>query len=257
VHEPERRPRLAPCRSAWGYTEPRLGNRRFVTIYESNPEVRSTGAEIAEFVDAPVQNVSSSTTPEQNTSAVGLAHRENVPGSNAPPSPAVADCAIRYLRIYLNDHRAGATGGISLARRCQRNNEGSALGEEMRSIVEEFGADAASLSRISSGLGIRENRFKQSAAKTAEWLGRFKLNGEIRTYSPLSRLLEVELLLSAIDAKRSLWKALMSSDVPVPIGIDLRELDDRASRQRARLRPHHIRAAHAALASAGMQGAGS
>lgn len=166
----------------------------------------------------------------------------------APLPPATADGAVRYIRIYLHDHRAGATGGISLARRCQRNNDASALGEEMRTVVEEFRADAASLSRIASGLGVHENRVKQLAAKAAEWLGRLKLNGETRTYSPLSRLLELELLLAAIDAKRSLWKALMSSELPVPDDVDLRELEDRASRQRARLRPHHIRAARAAFA---------
>jgi hypothetical protein len=168
---------------------------------------------------------------------------------DAPPSPATTRGAVRYLRIYLNDHRAGATGGISLARRCQRNNDGSALGDELRAIAEEFRDDAASLSRIADAFGVRENRVKQSVAKVTEWVSRLKLNGETRTYSPLSRLLEVELLLSAIDAKRSLWKALMSSELPVPDGIDLRELEDRASRQRARLRPHHIRAARAALSS--------
>jgi hypothetical protein len=231
--------------------EPRLGKQRSVTFYESDPEARSSGAEVAEFVDAPVQGMSSSSiTSQQHTSSSGVANRENLPGSQAPPSPWIADGPDRFLRIYLNDHRAGATGGISLARRCQRNNGESALGEELRSIVEEFREDAASLSRIASELGIRENWFKQSAAKAAEWLGRLKLNGEIRTYSPLSRLLELELLLAAIDAKRSLWNALMSGEVPIPAGIDLSELEDRASKQRTRLHPHHVRAARAALASA-------
>jgi hypothetical protein len=36
---------------------------------------------------------------------------------------------------------------------------------------------------------------------------------------------------------------------PIPAGIDLRELEDRASKQRARVHPHHVRAARAALAS--------
>jgi hypothetical protein len=38
---------------------------------------------------------------------------------------------------------------------------------------------------------------------TAEWLRRVKLNGEIRSHSPLSRLVELELLLAATRARRS------------------------------------------------------
>jgi hypothetical protein len=194
-----------------------------VTIYESNSEISSTGAEIAEFVDAPAEKES------------------------APPVAKRAEPCIEYLGIYLNDHRAGASAGLALARRCRRNNEGSALGDEMASVVADLLADKESLTRIAQHLGVPQNRFKQAAARAGELIGRLKFNGEFRGYSPLSRLLEIEMLLGGIDGKRSLWRALMTARTPVPPGIDLKELEDRASNQRARLRPHQRTAAEAAL----------
>ena len=201
-----------------------------MTIYESNPEVRPTGAEIAEFVDAP--GPASPVSGPRDPARTG-------PGADTPP----------YLRIYLNDHRAGAAAGLALARRCEHNNRGSALGEELQFIVRDLRADEASLHRIVRHLRLPENRFKQAAARAGELFGRLKLNGEVRRYSPLSRLLELEMLLAGIDAKRSLWHALHAAGIDVPPDIDLKQLEDRASHQRARLRPHHLEAGRQALAS--------
>jgi hypothetical protein len=167
--------------------------------------------------------------------------------SNPDASRTGADVAERpissYLRIYLNDHRAGAAGGIQLARRCARNNRGTSLGEELQRLVDDLRVDASSLDRISDHHEVTQNRAKQVAAVIAERLARFKPNGNFRRYSPLSRLLELEMLLAGIDAKASLWRTLLAVEVAMPPGIDLRDLEQRARDQRSRLEPHHHEAA--------------
>ncbi len=149
--------------------------------------------------------------------------------------------------IYLNDHRAGAAGGLASASRCLRNNEGTALGRELRQLVEDLRTDEASLVAILRHLSIPESRAKMFAARLGEIGGRLKPNGRVRGYSPVSRLLELEMLLAGIDAKRSLWRALAAAEIDVPPQIDLGELVARASSQRERLRPHHEQAATTAL----------
>jgi hypothetical protein len=157
--------------------------------------------------------------------------------------------ASRLLPIYLNDHLAGSTVGVELARRCQRENEGSELGSFLRGLLSEVLEDRSTLLRLMEQLSIPPSRSKTAAAWTAEKLGRLKLNGQIRGYSPLSRLVELEGLATGIEAKRSLWLALAhirNSDRRLA-EFDFDELAERARSQRERLEPHRLAAAATAL----------
>jgi len=152
----------------------------------------------------------------------------------------------RYLGIYINDHRAGGAAGLALARRCLSENEHSALGETLRHIVDEIAQDVDTLINVRRSLALKDDRLKRVIARVGERLSRFKLNGRLRGYSPLSRLLEIEALLAGIDAKRSLWLALHQRDSSACLaGFDLPALARRAEDQRERLRPHHLEAARA------------
>ena len=156
--------------------------------------------------------------------------------------------ARKMLRVYLNDHRAGAAGGLALARRCLRNNDGSPLGETLRQEITEIEEDATTLERIIDRLGVAENLPKQLLAIAAERVGRLKLNTQLTGYSPLSRLLELDALLAGIDAKRSLWCALRASAASDVLSeFDLRALAERATEQRRRLQPHARDAASSAF----------
>ena len=97
--------------------------------------------------------------------------------------------------MYLNDHLAGATLGLELARRTARENEGNTLGTFLAdALVPEIEEDRHTLQRLIDELGFAPSRPKLAAAWLAEKLGRLKLNGELTRYSPLSRLLELEAL---------------------------------------------------------------
>src|SRR4051812_29208047 len=154
----------------------------------------------------------------------------------------------RYLPIYLNDHLVGATLGVELARRTRKENDGD-LGEFLDWLVTQLVEDRDALVSLIERLGLKRSRAKVALGWTAEKLGRLKSNGHVTSYSPLSRLLELEGLASGIDGKLALWLSLR--EVEGRDGrLDASELDRliaRAREQRERLEPHRLAAAATAL----------
>jgi hypothetical protein len=114
----------------------------------------------------------------------------------------------KQLRIYLQDHLAGSTGGLELARRARGSNEGTPFGESLAKLADDIEADRRSLESIMDDLGFGADRAKNLAFWIGEKAGRLKLNGQLTGYSPLSRMIEIEGLITAVNAKRSLWLTL-------------------------------------------------
>lgn len=157
----------------------------------------------------------------------------------------------RFTRIYLNDHRSAAAAGLALIRRCLDSNRHTQLGHHLRDLVEAIEADARALDEVIRELGLPVNPAKRWATLLAERLGLLKLNGKLRSYSPLSRVLELEALLAGIDAKRSLWSSLrtLREEHPTLAAFDFDLLAQRAADQHDELVPHHRRAAEEAFGS--------
>jgi len=156
---------------------------------------------------------------------------------------------VRYLAIYLNDHLAGATVGVELARRVYASNRrDDAFGEPLGRICREIEEDRAALEQTIDRLGLSRSRVKPAGAWVAEKLGRLKLNGRLRGYSPLSRLLELEGLLIGITGKMALWKTLAGLEAAEGLGLDFAQLATRAAEQRSVVDDLH-RLAAAALAA--------
>jgi hypothetical protein len=147
----------------------------------------------------------------------------------------------RYVPIYLNDHLAGATLGVELARRALKENDEGELGDFLRWLVAQLVEDRAALVSILRGHG-RQSLAKVAGGWAAEKIGRLKTNGHLTTYSPLSRLVELEGLRAGIEAKLSLWRAVEAAGV-----ADVERLIARAEEQRDRLEPHRLAAAQTAL----------
>jgi hypothetical protein len=59
-----------------------------------------------------------------------------------------------------------------------------------------------------NALGIDASPVKPAGAWLLEKAGRLKLNGQLRGYSPLSPLVELEGLEAGVSGKRSLWQVL-------------------------------------------------
>ncbi len=108
----------------------------------------------------------------------------------------------RYLAIYLNDHLAGATAGVELARRVvASNDENPDLREPLERVCEEIEEDRATLEAVMEHLAVRRSTVKPAAGWLAEKLGRLKLNGQLHGYSPLSPVVELEGLCIGIGGK--------------------------------------------------------
>ena len=153
------------------------------------------------------------------------------------------------LAIYLNDHLAGSTAGLELARRARSSNAGTPVGDFLARLVVEIEEDRDALERIMESLDVGPDRVKVAAAWASEKAGRLKLNGRLTSYSPLSRLVELEGLLVGVWGKRGAWLALLEI-APREPRLDeeqLRQLVVRADAQLDGLREHHAEAAAEAL----------
>ena len=73
----------------------------------------------------------------------------------------------RLLGIYLNDHLAGATGGLELARRVARSSLMPADARVLQRLAAEIAADRQALLKIMAALGIPARSYKRYAA----WIG--------------------------------------------------------------------------------------
>jgi hypothetical protein len=155
------------------------------------------------------------------------------------------------LDVYLNDHLAGAMGGIELCRRAMRENSGTDMGAFLAGLLAEIAEDRRALEDIAARLGTDRSPFKSAAAWALEKAGRLKLNGQLRGYSPLSRLIELEALQAGVSAKRSLWQVLRATfpnDARLR-GVDLDALIERADRQLTAIEAQRLAAAGDALSS--------
>ena len=155
----------------------------------------------------------------------------------------------KLLGIYLNDHLAGSTAGLELVRRAAGSNRDSTYGSFLDELAAEIAEDRRSLLEIMRGLGVGTDRVKTSAAWTMEKLGRLKLNGQLRGYSPLSRVVELEALALAVRGKLNGWRALLAirDSRPALAQAPLEDLIGRAERQLDALEAQRLRAVAEAL----------
>jgi hypothetical protein len=141
----------------------------------------------------------------------------------------------RHLATYLDDHLAGAAAGVELARRAARNNEGTPLGrflEDLTAVLEE---DASVLKSAMLTLDCRPSPMKVAGGWVAEKVGRLKSNGHLFSYSPLSRVEELEGLMTGSRGRVSLFETLADLFDDQPLGQEM-AFGARAHRAREYLR---------------------
>ena len=113
------------------------------------------------------------------------------------------------LGVYLNDHLAGSTMGVSLARRMVASAQpGSERATVLSRLATDITADRSALLQVMAALGVRVRGYKVFAAWAGEKAGRLKLNGYLLTRSPLSDLEETEILCLGVDGKAAGWRTL-------------------------------------------------
>ncbi|MDX6677567.1 MAG: hypothetical protein QOE31_1619 [Solirubrobacteraceae bacterium] len=154
-----------------------------------------------------------------------------------------------YLSTYLQDHRAGAAMGLDLAQRLRDENIGTRYEDFLMLLAQQIEEDVATLESIMELFDVDKSKLKIAGAKIGEKIGRMKPNEHLTSYSPLSRVQELEMLRSGVQGKLALWDALFEiSDLDDRLdAVMLRSLIERAETQLAGLREHHRMASHDAF----------
>ena len=161
----------------------------------------------------------------------------------------MSSTAIDHLETYLQDHRAGAEMGSDLARRLAGENRGTPYEDVLVGLAQDIEQDVALLEDIMARYDVDKAKLKTSGANVAEKLARLKPNDQLTGYSPLSRLLELEVLRSGVQGKLGLWDAL-AEIAPYDNRLDEDEIVAcvaRAEAQLAALREQHRTAAREAF----------
>jgi hypothetical protein len=155
---------------------------------------------------------------------------------------------MELLAIYLEDHLALSLGGIRLARRTVGENRDHEVGRAVAALIPELEEDRAVLRQVAGVLGASRSVVKEAVVALGELAGRFKPNGRLLSYSPLSRVWELEGLAAGSESRRLLWRLLAraSKGDRRLARFDLEGLEERARGHRdvlERLRDRAVREA--------------
>jgi hypothetical protein len=129
------------------------------------------------------------------------------------------------LGIYLNDHMAGAVAGVELAHRLAGAEQRELYGPVLTRLAAEIEQDRSELLAMMAALDVPVRRYKTWFAWAAGKIGTLKLNGRLLSRSPLSRVVELEVLRLGVEGKAAGWRTLRaraSSDTR----LDAQRLDE-------------------------------
>lgn len=155
-----------------------------------------------------------------------LRPRQDWPQDQAPPGQVAPDGAVEpgadssahrvppelerdIFGLYLSDHLTGATAGVE---RCERMAEAYAdtdLGPDLAALATEIRDERTFLAELIATLELRQRPHRQAAAWVAEKAGRLKTNNR-PSGSPMTPLLEIELMRSAVMGKLGVWQTLIA-----------------------------------------------
>lgn len=144
------------------------------------------------------------------------------------------------LAIYLRNHGAAAVAGRDLFRRTAANQRDRPYGGELADLAAEVEQDCETLHAIMRAAGVTPDVVSGLLLRLGERVGRLKPNGSLLRRAPLSDLIEVEALVTAVRAKAAGWQALSQCSAPRWSEIaDTRVLYQRARDQEERLNEIH------------------
>ena len=151
------------------------------------------------------------------------------------------------LGVYLNDHLAGASGGLELFRRAAGSSAGTPAGEVLKALTVEVAEDREALLSILDRLAFPVRHDKVVGGWLAEKATRAKPNGRLLSRSALDPVIELEALHLGVLGKGSAWRLLRALDDPRVPAAELDRLIDRAERQAAQIEELRIAAARQGL----------
>lgn len=151
------------------------------------------------------------------------------PGSEDPVS--AGEISRDLLGLYLSDHLTGATAGASRIARMADEAIDTPLYARLSELAEEIRLERAFLQQLIHDLGMRQRPYRQAVSWAGEHAGRLKSNGRLFSRSPLTLVLETELMRSAVMGKLGVWQTLQEH--ADGLGLDPGVFEDLAHRARA------------------------
>lgn len=140
------------------------------------------------------------------TDSVPLRARE--PAVPVPDDAAVPTDSRHLLGIYLDDHLTGATAGAQRIARMAEDFIDTPFYAPLSELALEIEHERARLAALIDALDLPRRPLQQAVSWVGERVGRLKGNGALVSRSPLTPLLETELMRSAIIGKLGLWQTL-------------------------------------------------
>lgn len=152
------------------------------------------------------------------------------------------------LGLYLADHLTGATAGLNRIQEMTEHYAGTELEQDLGRLRKEIESERSFLIALLASLGLHRRPARQVLARGAERLGRLKLNRRLVHSSPMTPLLELELMRSAVAGKQGGWQVLADygPDLGLPEEIST-ELIQRAEEQMRILQLLHQQVRRTAL----------
>lgn len=128
------------------------------------------------------------------------------------------------LTLYLSDHLTGATAGVNRIERMAEDYVDTPMFAELSAVADEIRSDRELLRNVIEDLDLDRKPYRQAVAWVGERVGRLKLNGRVLERSPMTMLLEAELMRSAVSGKLGGWETLREH--AQGLGLDGQVFDD-------------------------------
>ena len=138
---------------------------------------------------------------------------------------------LTLVRTYVNDHITGASAVAARVRRMSTNPDAGADAPALAELARELDQERQVHEATARALGLRLSRWKHLGAAVAERVARLKPDGPAWRRSPLSLVLELEVLRSGLEGKRLGWMTLREH--AGALGLDADRLDALVARSRS------------------------
>jgi hypothetical protein len=130
----------------------------------------------------------------------------------------------KLFGLYLSDHLTGATAGVGRIERMAREFEDTPVRAELADVSSQIRRERDFLRALIQDLGLRQRPYRQAASWLAERAGRLKLNGRVFARSPMTMVLEAELMRAAVMGKLGGWQTLQ--ELAGDLGLDQARFTD-------------------------------
>ncbi|WP_167198774.1 NAD-dependent epimerase/dehydratase family protein [Brevibacterium pigmentatum] len=127
-------------------------------------------------------------------------------GHDAPGADEHVDMDL--LGLYLSDHLTGATAGAERIERMAADFIDTPVFAALSELAAEIRGEHLYVRHLIGELGFRRRPLAEAVSWVGERVGRLKSNGSLLKRSPMTLVLEAELMRSAVIGKLGMWQTL-------------------------------------------------